>query len=84
MVEHSIALKLLTTIGHGLMWLAVALGVPHFFEFITLQVDQHIFLSPYFKILLDETTQILVVLVELFILVKVIMGINKLRKDKKQ
>lgn len=83
MIEHGIGFKIITTIGQGLMWILVAFGFQPAFEFVILQVDQHVFINPLTKVLLDELKQILGILTMLFVLVKILIDIKKLRNEKK-
>lgn len=84
MIEHSIGLKVIaTTIGKPLMWLAIALGFYPAFDFVILQVDHTVFLTPYWRELLDEIKVVLGVLISVFVLIKLIIGVAKLIKEKK-
>lgn len=84
MIAQGIGLKIIaTTIGNPLMWLAIALGFYPAFDFVILQVDQSVFLSPYWKEFLSELKIVLGVLISIFVLIKLIIGVTKLIKNKK-
>ena len=82
MIEHSIALKILSSLGSGLMWIAIAFGFSPTFDFVLLQVDQHVFITPVTRIVLDEIKIVLAVLIPLFVLIKFLIDFIKIKKGK--
>lgn len=84
MIAQGIALKIITTyIVSPLMWLAIALGFYPAFDFVVLQVDHTVFLDEYWKEVFAELKIVLGVLISIFVLLKLIIGVIKLVKEKK-
>lgn len=83
MIEHTITAKtIFITIGKPVMALAIVLGFDHVFDFILLQVDQNIILTPYVRELLSETKIILGVIISFLVFIKLALGIKDLLKKK--
>lgn len=84
MIEHGISIKAIATIIYKpLLAGLIALGWWPTTDFIILQVDNSILLSPIAKIIMDELRIILGVLISFAILIRIIVGIVKLLKEKK-
>lgn len=81
-IEHS-TVKVIALLGEGLIYMGVVFGFVPAFEFVVMQVDQHIFINPYTKILLDEIKQVFAVITMMLVLVKVLIGIKKIQNEKK-
>lgn len=83
MIEHNIALKVMALIGKGIVYIAVAFGFVPAFDFVLLQVDHHVFISPFTKILIEEIKQVLGIFIMIGVLLKIVIGIVKPKTDKK-
>lgn len=83
MIEQGIGIKTLAVvIVKPILAGLIALGYWPITDYIILQVDQSIILSPISKILLDELKIILGVLISFAVLVKIIVGIVRHKKEK--
>lgn len=84
MIEHTAAIKSLASIIiKPLLAGLIALGWWPTTDFIILQVDHSVLLSPKAKVILDELRMILGVLISFVVLLKIIVGIIKFKIEKK-
>lgn len=84
MIEHTATIKSLASIIiKPLLAGLIALGWWPTTDFIILQVDNSVLLSPKAKVILDELRMILGVLISFVVLLKIIVGIVKFKIEKK-
>lgn len=83
MIEHTVGFKTIAaTIIHPLIAGIVALGWWPASDYIILQVDSYVLLSPFSKQLLEDSKLILGVLISAAVLIKIIIGIVNLTNKK--
>lgn len=84
MIEHTVSIKTIAAIIYPpLLAALIALGWWPASDFILLQVDNYILLSPEARIILDELKVILGVLISGLVILRIIIGFVNLKKEKK-
>lgn len=81
MIEHGITFKVAASlIGSGLLWIGVALGFVPIFNFVVLQVQEHIFISEFWQAMLNDIKIVFGALVPVLVAIKIFYEIKKARK----
>lgn len=83
MIEHTAGIKLASIIIKPLLAALIAFGWWPTADFIILQADHFVLLSPKAKVIMDELKIILGVLISFVVLLKIIVGIVKFKTEKK-
>lgn len=83
MIEHGIAYKAAAVIIKPLLAFGIALGWWPVSDFIILQVEDSILLTPMAKVIMEELKVILGVLISFVVFIKIVVGLTNLKKEKK-
>lgn len=83
MIEHGVSIKAMSAVFFKpLLAGLIALGWWPATDYILLQVNESVLLTPAFRIILDDLKMILGVLISFAVLVKIIVGIIHFKRKK--
>ena len=80
MIEHSITIKIASSIAAGLGWIALALGFVPAIDLVILQVEAYSILNPVAIGLLNDFKIVLGALVPALVVLKIYYEIKKVKK----